>query len=32
MGYRPCFLVKNGQKCMFFAPLKLMANNLKGVK
>jgi recombinational DNA repair protein RecT len=32
MGYSTCFLVKNGQKYMFFAPLKLIENNLKGVK
>jgi hypothetical protein len=32
MGYSPCILAKNGQKCMFFAPFKLIENHLKGVK
>jgi hypothetical protein len=32
MGYSPCFLVKNGQKCMFFASAKMIEINLKGVK
>jgi hypothetical protein len=32
MGYSSHFLVKNGQKCMIFAPFKLIENKLKGVK
>jgi hypothetical protein len=32
MGYSPCFLVKNGQKRMFFAPFKLIEMYLKGEK
>jgi hypothetical protein len=32
MGYSPCFLAKNGQKRMLFAPFKIIDNNLKGVK
>jgi hypothetical protein len=32
MGYSPCFLAKNDRKWMFFAPAKLIENNLKGVK
>jgi hypothetical protein len=31
MGYSPCFLAKTGQKCMLFAPFKLIENK-KGVK
>jgi hypothetical protein len=32
MGYSPCFLAKNDQKCMFFAPSKVIENNLKDAK
>jgi hypothetical protein len=32
MGYSPCFLAKNDQKCMFFATFKLIENKLKRVK
>jgi hypothetical protein len=32
MGYSPCFLAKNDPKWMFFAPAKIIENNLKGVK
>jgi hypothetical protein len=32
MGYSPCFLAKNGNKWIFFAPFKLIENKLKGVK
>jgi hypothetical protein len=32
MGCSPSFLAKNGQKCMFFAPFKLIENSFKVVK
>jgi hypothetical protein len=32
MGYSPCFLVKNGQKCVVFPSDKIIEINLKGVK
>jgi hypothetical protein len=32
MGYSPCFLARNDEKCKFFTPGEIIENNLKGLK